>query len=193
LASEFLIVSPFFVPRPIGRDMLVGLAQRGVRIRVLTNGAESADVDAACAAYRSYRKDLLQSGIDLFELKQGSGRSLQETHRTDTSLHAKTFALDRTQIYVGSFNFDPRSANLNTEIGLVINSVELAGALSRVFDEVVPQVAYELELDPRGNILWLERTEGAAEPRTLTEEPGAGFWRRAWLGFLAVLPVEGQL
>ena len=193
LSSEFLIVSPFFVPRPIGRDMLVGLAQRGVRIRVLTNGAESADVDAACAAYRSYRKDLLQSGIELFELKRGSGRSPQETQHADTSLHAKTFALDRVQIYVGSFNFDPRSANLNTEIGLVISSEELAGALSRAFDEVVPQLAYQLELDPRGNILWLERTGAGAQPRTLTQEPGAGFWRRTWLGFLAVLPVEGQL
>jgi cardiolipin synthase C len=193
LTSEFLIVSPFFVPRPIGRDMLVGLAQRGVRIRVLTNGAESADVDAACAAYRSYRKPLLESGIDLFELKRASSSYPEQARHTDTSLHAKTFAIDRAQIYVGSFNFDPRSANLNTEIGLVINSAELAGALSRSFDDVVPAVAYELALDPKGNIVWLERTEGAAVPKTLTEEPGAGLWRRAWLGFLAILPVEGEL
>jgi len=174
--------------------MLTGLAQRGVRIRVLTNGAESADVDAACAAYRTYRKDLLKSGVDLFELKRGSGRVQPEEHRgAATSLHAKTFAIDRTQIYVGSFNFDPRSANLNTEIGLVIDSPELAGALSRAFEEAVPLFAYQLELDREGNIVWLERSAAAQEPQRLTHEPGAGFWRRTWLGFLAVFPIEGQL
>jgi len=194
VAEEFVIVSPFFVPRPSGRDMLVGLAQRGVKIRVLTNGAESADVDAACAAYRSYRKDLLQSGVDLFELKRRSaGTQPAETRSSAASLHAKTFAIDRAQIYVGSFNFDPRSVHLNTEIGMVIDSPELAGELSRAFQEIMPQVAYELELDPQGNIVWLERTERGGEPRRLTEEPGAGFWRRTWLGFLAILPIEGEL
>lgn len=194
LSEEFMIVSPFFVPRPIGRDMLVGLAQRGVKVRVLTNGAESADVDAACAAYRSYRKDLLQAGVDLFELKRRSaGTQPAETHSSATSLHAKTFAIDRAQIYVGSFNFDPRSVHLNTEIGMVINSPELAGELSQAFQDTIPQVAYELELDPKGNIVWLERTAGVAEPRRLTEEPGAGLGRRTWLGILAILPIEGEL
>jgi cardiolipin synthase C len=194
LTEEFLIVSPFFVPRPIGRDMLIGLTQRGVRIRVLTNGAESADVDPACAAYRTYRKDLLESGVDLFELKRGSGRVQPEEHPgAATSLHAKTFAIDHAQIYVGSFNFDPRSANLNTEIGLVIDSPELAGALSRSFEEAVPLNAYQLALDPKGNIVWLERASAGEEPQRLTHEPGAGFWRRLWLGFLAVLPIEGEL
>jgi putative cardiolipin synthase len=194
VSEEFLIVSPFFVPRDLGRDMLIGLAQRGDRVRVLTNGAESSDVDPACAAYRTYRKDLLKSGVDLFELRRGRGRAQSaEAGVATTSLHAKTLAIDRAQIYVGSFNFDPRSANLNTELGLVIDSPELAGALSQAFEDVVPLVAYQLELDPRGNIVWLERTEGSGKPLRLTHEPGAGFWRRAWLGFLAILPIEGEL
>jgi cardiolipin synthase C len=193
VSEEFLIVSPFFVPRDLGRDMLIGIAQRGVRIRVLTNGAESCDVDAACAAYRTYRKDLLKSGVGLFELRRASGRERSvETASSSTSLHAKTFAIDSAQIYVGSFNFDPRSAQLNTELGLVIDSPQLAGELSRAFADAVPLVAYQLELDPAGNIIWLERTEGR-KPQRLTHEPGAGFWRRAWFGFLAFLPIEGEL
>jgi putative cardiolipin synthase len=192
--QEFLVVSPFFVPGTLGRDMLIGMAQRGVRLRILTNGAESTDVDPACAAYRTYRKDLLKSGIELFELRRASGREHRgEMHGGPTSLHAKTFGVDRAQIYVGSFNFDPRSANLNTELGLVIDSPELATALSRGFEDVVPLIAYQLELDQGGNIVWLERTEGSAEPLRLTHEPGAGFWRRVWFGFLAILPIEGQL
>jgi putative cardiolipin synthase len=161
---------------------------------VLTNGAESTDVDPACAAYRTYRKDLLKSGIELFELRRASGREHRgEMHGTHTALHAKTFGVDRAQIYVGSFNFDPRSANLNTELGLVIDSPELASALSRGFEDVVPLIAYQLELDRGGNIVWLERSKGRAEPLRLTHEPGAGFWRRVWFGFLAILPIEGQL
>ena len=190
VSEEFLIVSPFFVPRTIGRDMLTGLAGSGVKVRVLTNGAESADVDAACAAYRTYRKDLLRAGVDLFELKRASVGA--EPEDAKTSLHAKTLAIDRAQIYVGSFNFDPRSANLNTEIGLVIDSPELAGALSRAFEEDMPLHAYELELEA-GDIVWLERGAGGEKPQRLTHEPGAGFWRRTWLGFLALLPIEGEL
>ena len=193
VSKEFLIVSPFFVPRTIGRDMLTGLAASGVKVRVLTNGAESADVDAACAAYRTYRRDLLKAGVELFELKRTSADARrEEVHGAKTSLHAKTLAIDRAQIFVGSFNFDPRSANLNTEIGLVIDSPELAGALSRAFEEDVPLLAYELELE-KGDIVWLERGAGGGKPQRLTDEPGAGFWRRTWLGFLGILPIEGEL
>jgi putative cardiolipin synthase len=190
VSEELLIVSPFFVPRAIGRDMLTGLAGSGVKVRVLTNGAESADVDAACAAYRTYRKDLLKAGVDLFELKRASAGA--EPKGAKTSLHAKTLAIDRAQIYVGSFNFDPRSANLNTEIGFVIDSPELAGELSRAFEEAVPLNAYQLELE-EGDIVWLERSGRGEKPQRLTDEPGAGFWRRTWLGFLAILPIEGEL
>jgi cardiolipin synthase C len=193
-SEEFLIVSPFFVPGTLGRDMLTGMAQRGVRISVLTNGAESTDVDPACAAYRTYRKDLLKSGVKLFELRRTSGAEHSgEVHGARNSLHAKTFGVDQALIYVGSFNFDPRSANLNTELGLVIDSPELAGALSRGFGQAVPLIAYQLELDSEGNIVWLQRSEGGGPPLRLTHEPGAGFWRRQWLGFLAILPIEGQL
>jgi cardiolipin synthase C len=192
--TEFLIVSPFFVPRTVGREMLLDLAQRGVKVKVLTNGAESADVDAAFAAYRTYRKTLLQGGVELFELKRrGSGESPAEEKDADESLHAKTIGIDRTQIFVGSFNFDPRSANLNTEIGLVIDSAELATALSQAFEDVVPKVAYQVQLDKRGELIWLQRERSEGDARVLEKEPGAGFWRRLWLGFLALLPIEGNL
>jgi putative cardiolipin synthase len=194
VATEFLIVSPFFVPRTAGQEMLVGFAQRGVHVKVLTNGAESADVAAAVAAYRTYRKALLQAGVELFELKRRAAvASSAEREDTDESLHAKTIGIDRAQIFVGSFNFDPRSANLNTEIGLVIDSPSLATALSQAFEEVVPTVAYQVQLDSAGQLAWHDRGADGHGARALTDEPGAGFWRRMWLGFLAVLPIEGNL
>ena len=193
VSEELLIVSPFFVPRTIGRDMLTDLARRGVRVRVLTNGAESADVAAAFAAYRTYREPLLKAGVELFELKGRPNRAYAPEHASDQSLHAKTFGIDRSQIFVGSFNFDPRSADLNTEIGLVINSVSLATALSKGFQDVVPLIAYQVERDSSGNLVWLDRGSNAEQALRLNEEPGAGFWRRTWLGFLAIVPIEGQL
>jgi cardiolipin synthase C len=193
VSEELLIVSPFFIPRDLGQDMLIGIAQRDVRIKVLTNGAESTDVNPACAAYRRYRGDLLKARVELFELKRASvGRGVESGH-APASLHGKAFAIDRLQIFVGSFNFDPRSANLNTEIGLVIDSPQLAAALSQGFEQVVPMIAYQLELDGEGDIVWLERTAESQQPHRLAEEPGAGFWRRRWLGFLGILPIEGEL
>jgi cardiolipin synthase C len=193
ISKELLIVSPFFVPRAIGRDMLIDLAHRGVSVRVLTNGAESADVDAAFAAYRTYREPLLLAGVELFELKGRAGGAAAAERASEESLHAKTIGIDRSQIFIGSFNFDPRSANLNTEIGLVIDSPPLATALSRAFQDVVPIVAYQVELDANGKLVWVDRrSEGQAAAR-LTQEPGAGFWRRGWLAFLGILPIKGML
>ena len=193
VSDELLLVSPFFVPRAIGRDMLTDVAHRGVKIRVLTNGAESADVDAAFAAYRTYREPLLKAGVELFELKGRRNGAYAAERASDESLHAKTFGIDHSQVFVGSFNFDPRSADLNTEIGLVIDSVPLATALSQGFQDVVPIIAYQVELDSTGRLAWLDRRAAGEPALRLTEEPGAGFWRRTWLGFLAILPIEGQL
>jgi cardiolipin synthase C len=194
VSDEFLVMSPFFVPRAIGREMLTDLAARGVKVRVLTNGAESTDVDPACAAYRTYRKDLLKAGVELFELKRQDGHEQPEQSASArVSLHAKTFGIDRAQVFVGSFNFDPRSANLNTEIGLVIDSPVLASALSQSFQDIVPLIAYQVELDPSGKLLWLDRRGSGQEAVRLTDEPGAGFMRRTWLAFLSILPIEGKL
>jgi len=194
ISNELLIVSPFFVPRDVGREMLTDLAARGVKVRVLTNGAESTDVDVSCAAYRTYRKDLLKAGVELFELKRkGKREQAGESANAHVSLHAKTIGIDRAQIFVGSFNFDPRSANLNTEMGLVIDSPVLATALSESFQDVVPFVAYQVELDSSGKLVWLDRRAGSQETLRLTDEPGAGFMRRSWFGFLSILPVEGEL
>jgi putative cardiolipin synthase len=194
ISKELLIVSPFFIPGDRGRDMLIDIAQRGVTIKVLTNGAESTDVDPACAAYRRYRADLLKAGVELFELKRTrvTGERV-ESGNAPASLHGKTLGIDHLQIFVGSFNFDPRSANLNTEMGLVIDSPQLTGDLSEGFEQVVPLIAYRLELDGTEHIVWFERTQGSQAPRRITEEPGAGFWRRTWLGFLAIFPIKGEL
>lgn len=196
--SSFDLVSPYFVPGERGTAALTALAQRGVRVRVLTNSLTGTDVAVVHSGYAKRRCALARAGVKLYELKPSPGVAAKRKHDDDdkggskASLHAKTFAADGERIFVGSFNFDPRSALLNTEMGLVVSSPALARQLRRVFDEAVPANAYEVR--PREGdacVEWIERT-ASGEVRHETE-PGASWGRRAWLSFLMALPLDWML
>ncbi len=124
--KELDLVSPYFVPGKFGTEALVALARRGVRVRILTNSLAGTDEVSVHSGYARRRKDLLQAGVQLFEIKPTAAPILkrgEEIGKHSTAgLHAKTFAVDQRRMFVGSFNFDPRSAKLNTEMGLVIDS-----------------------------------------------------------------------
>ena len=132
--KEFDLVSPYFVPGPIGTEALSALARRGVRVRILTNSLAGTDEVSVHSGYARRRKDLLSAGVQLFEIKPSAAPILkrgEEIGKHSTAgLHAKTFAVDRRRVFVGSFNFDPRSAKLNTEMGVIIDSASLAERLS---------------------------------------------------------------
>jgi putative cardiolipin synthase len=202
------LVSSYFVPTEEGSNSLRALAARGVRVRVLTNSLAATDVAAVHAGYAKYRRELLRAGIRLYELKPtpaperaggsasgsvvGSGGSRGYGGSSDASLHAKAFALDGARIFIGSFNFDPRSVHLNTEMGVVLDNPDFASRLARQFDDEIPRKAYEVRLTADGSELeWIERTP-QGELRHATE-PEAGLWRRILVGFLSLLPVEWLL
>jgi len=191
------LVSPYFVPGDAGTQALVEAAKRGVRVRILTNSLSSSDVSAVHAGYAKRRHDLLRAGVALYELKATRPRSSLDDDASGVgssgaaALHAKTFAVDRSRIFVGSFNLDQRSALLNTEMGAVIRSAALAGKLSEAFDTLVPRVAYEVRLKPDDALEWIERTE-SGETRYDTE-PNSSFalrWRVQWM---SLLPIEWLL
>jgi putative cardiolipin synthase len=106
-------------------------------------------------------------------------------------LHAKTFSVDGERVFVGSFNFDPRSANLNTELGFLIHSPPLAARIENLFDTVVPVNAYSVHLDEDDDLYWLERNDG--ETLRHEKEPRTSVWRRGWVRFVSWLPVEWLL
>ena len=111
---------------------------------------------------------------------------------SSSGLHAKTLAVDRSRVFVGSFNFDPRSARLNTEMGLVIDSPTLAQRLAERFDTAAPLVAYEVRFAPDGRSLeWIERT-AAGETRYDTE-PGTTLFQRWSVDVLSIFPVDWML
>lgn len=198
---ELLLVSPYFVPGAEGTAALLALAREGVRIQVLTNSLAATDVAPVYAGYVRYREALVRGGVRVFELKPQADmpRSHGRSERggaggsSGASLHAKTFAVDGQRIYIGSFNLDPRSARLNTELGLVMESSALAGELARAFEDAVPRNAYEVRLNAGGTAVeWFERTDGGTEVRHATT-PHTGVLRSLWIGVLSVLPIEWLL
>ena len=196
---ELRLVSPYFVPGSAGVEALAVIARQGVKVAVLTNALEATDVAVVHAGYAKRRKSLLAAGITLFELKRGSSGSRKRVGWTGgsgsgssgSSLHAKTFAVDRAQVFVGSFNFDPRSARLNTEMGFVIDSAALADALAQRFAHEVPARAYQVGLGDTGRLHWIDRHDGVEVVREA--EPGTGVWRRFVVALLSVLPIEWLL
>jgi putative cardiolipin synthase len=194
-ASSVDLVSPYFVPGASGTDRFVEWAKRGVKVRVLTNSLEATDVPAVHAGYAKRRRALLAAGITLYELRLSPGslaaRGSGPFGSSGSSLHAKTFAVDGARVYVGSFNFDPRSAELNTEMGFVSESPALAHRIETVFEQSIPITAYEVRLSDSGSLYWIERRDGVVLRHD--REPGTSYWQRAGVSFLSVLPIEWLL
>jgi putative cardiolipin synthase len=193
--KEVDLVSPYFVPGKGGTAMLARYPASGVRLRVVTNSLAATDVAAVHAGYARRRVDLLRAGVRLYELKPDPAASEAPRWRlvgsSAASLHGKTFALDRQRAYVGSFNIDPRSIRLNTEMGLVIDSPALATTISATLDEWLPANAYELRLGEEDRLEWVERTDAGEVVHR--EEPRASLWRRLLVAFLSLLPIDWLL
>jgi len=197
-ASDFELISPYFVPTAAGVAWFEDMARRGVKVKVLTNALEATDVSFVHAGYAKRRKALLRAGVTLYELRRssdaGSGRrprSAGGSGSSGSSLHAKTCGIDGARLFVGSFNFDPRSAELNTEMGVVIESTRLAKVIDDVFRDRIPIDSYEVRLSDGGGLIWMER--GEEESIRHDREPGTRLWQRVWVRFLSVLPIEWLL
>lgn len=194
---EFIIVSAYFVPREQGMKWIESLRDRDMTVKILTNSLASTDVVAVHTGYKKYRVPLLEKGVSIFELKpRGKKRPRQRLlgrkSPSHASVHAKAYIIDDEWAVIGSFNFDPRSAFLNTEIGLFIHSTQLANQLRDMFEESsAPDTSYKLGLAPGKKLVWTTR-EKDGDVRYVTE-PKAGFWRRVQVYLISLLPVERQL
>jgi cardiolipin synthase C len=196
--GEMYLISPYFVPAGSALDYFAGLARRGVKVVALTNSLEATDVTAVHAGYSKRRRRLLASGVTLFELKRvstaRSGRRrmlLGSSGSSHSSLHAKTFSIDRSRVFIGSFNFDPRSARLNTELGFVMDSPALAQAIADAFAETIPQRAYSVGLRDGATLQWTESRDGRVVVHA--QEPGAGLGLRFAVAVMSVLPIDWLL
>ncbi len=199
--TELLIVSPYFIPGDAGVAWLRGLVQKGLRVTVLTNSLAASDVGAVHAGYKRYREALVEGGVRLYELRPDAidyGRAKDKDRKisgSHASLHAKTFVFDRRTVFVGSLNLDPRSVQLNTEIGVVCESESFAQGLAGGVEGALDKVAWRLErvaaADGKAQLVWIET--GAEGVRQRLDEPEVSAWRKLGVWFLGLLPIESQL
>jgi putative cardiolipin synthase len=194
LQSELLMESAYFVTQDKAFQGVKKLTERGVRVRVLTNSLASNDVVAAHAGHAKRRKQLIENGMELYELRPDAGAVKQRviTGESKAALHTKAVVFDRESVFIGSFNLDPRSASINTEAGLYVESPELAEQVVAYMNEgVQPQNSYRVLLDEHGDLVWVTEIDG--QEVRYHKEPESSFGQRFMSGFIMLLPVEHQL
>lgn len=188
--SSFVLISPYFVPTESGTKALTDAAKQGIDITIVTNSLASNDVFAVHGWYAKYREDLIKAGIKLWEVKASakikSKWSLTGSSRA--SLHAKLMMIDENKLFVGSMNWDPRSAELNTEMAVVIEQPEYVQKQQSVLPEQLKENAYQVVLKD-GDIAWLDLETG----EVFDSEPEASVWRKMGAWFSGILPIEDQL
>lgn len=186
------ITSPYFIPGTTGTKLFQQLLSKGVSVEVLTNSLAATDVIAVHGAYARYRKTLVASGVDIHELKPNPSRGRASVFGSRTaSLHTKSLVIDGQTGFVGSFNLDPRSASINTEMGIIFDDPELASQLADVFERFAsPHCSYGLALEQQ-ELVWTT-FEHESEVRFHTE-PLASPTRSLLAKLVRLLPIESQL
>jgi cardiolipin synthase C len=196
LKEELLVESPYFVLPARAQATLKALHERNIRVRVLTNSLASNDMLPAHSGYAKTRRRLLENGMELYELRPDTdafrpGWSLL-SGLSRAALHTKAMAFDREAVFIGSFNLDPRSAVINTEAGLYIESPELAERLrAYMATGVMPANSYRVLLNPNDEIVWETVKDGQSV--RYPDEPEVGFCRRIAADLLKLLPIDSQL
>ncbi len=201
--TELIIVSPYLVPGASEMELIRRLRERGVRIRILTNSLASTDMPVVHSGYRRYRVPLLQMGVELYEVRPQLGQPVTKRGPIKSgssgafALHAKVFVFDRERAFVGSMNFDQRSLRVNTELGLIIDSPQVARDIAARFEAITaPANSYKVLLEPANafgvrSVRWLGADAGKAV--SFDSEPDVDAVKRGWIETLSLLPLDGLL
>ena len=196
-SKRLTIISSYFVPTKDGVNTLVALAESGIEINILTNSFDATDVTAVHSGYSQWRPNLLRAGVKIYELKSTASEEKRENKlwkarsQSSTSLHAKAFAVDDYQVFIGSYNVDPRSANINTEMGVIINDDELAKQLHDALSDDLLTQAYEVKLLENGNLQWHTIEDG--KKVVYDSEPLVDISDHVWLTIMSWLPIDWLL
>jgi putative cardiolipin synthase len=188
---ELLISSPYFIPDAEFRRILKDLVARGVRVAVVTNSLATNNHVVAHTGYRRWRRDVLASGVELYELRADAAAleqySTPPMEPAGLGLHTKAFVIDGERAFIGSPNVDPRSMVLNTEIGIVTDSPLLAQRLGDLIRrDMAPENAWRVTLDAEGWLEWANADE------TVHRQPAKGFLQRTIEFLLNMMPLKRQ-
>jgi putative cardiolipin synthase len=191
--SEIVIVTPYFIPRERGIELIRKLRAKGVRITILTNSLATNNHTSVHSAYSGYRKRLLDAGVELWEARADAAKITTpdgETQLDKLTLHTKGVLIDNKKLFVGSLNLDPRSIDINTEMGLLINSREMGERVNEEIRKRIENIAYRVKMDDEGHLSWHATIDGREVVET--KEPQTSAWDRFKAWFLKIAP-ERQL
>ena len=155
--SSIDIQTPYLITTELSRNLFREAVESGVKIRILTNSLASTDNVEAFSSYQSDREKLLGTGVSIYEFRPDAEErtrimtgELQETlqHKPIFGLHAKSMVIDKKTTVIGTFNLDPRSANLNTECIVIVQSYKISkGVLVGMEEEFRPENSWKTTLD----------------------------------------------
>jgi putative cardiolipin synthase len=197
---EIILVSPYLVPGEAEMALIRRLRERGVRVRILTNSLASTDMPIVQIGYMNYRVPLLDAGCELYEVrpllgKPETGHGLIKSGSSEQfGLHAKVIVIDRQRAFVGSMNFDQRSLDINTEVGIIIESPQIAKDIASRFEAIAqPANSYKLERQAAGSapIRWITEVDG--KPIQFDVDPDVDASKRTLIRILSMLPLEKML
>ncbi len=192
--DEMIIISPYFVPRKNGIDAISEIRSRGIDVTIITNSLAANNQSSVHGGYAPSRKPLLRVGVKIYEVRPDAevpGSQIVAAGGAKATLHTKAFIVDRRELFIGSFNFDPRSANINTELGVIIKSPEMAEVFAQVVDARKDTQAYEVFLNEKDQLRWRSFENG--QEVIVNKEPQTTWWQRFVAGFMRMLPIRGQL
>jgi putative cardiolipin synthase len=191
---ELIVLSPYFVPLKSGIEIFSELQARGVKVTIITNSLAANNHATVHGGYAPSRKPLLRNGIRLYEVRPDAdvpGSEIAAASDATTTMHTKAFLVDRKEVFIGSFNFDPRSANLNTESGVLIHSERMATHFGNLLYSRLEKQTYEVFLNEDGNLRWRGFDDG--QEVIYKSEPEATWGQRFAAGFVRIMPVREQL
>jgi cardiolipin synthase C len=191
--KNMIIVSPYFVPTKRGVESLTKLQKRGVDVTVVTNSLAANNQFTVHGGYSPSRKPLLEAGVKIYEVRPDAdvaGTEFIDASGATATLHTKAFIVDEEALFIGSFNFDPRSANLNTELGVIIYDPELALTFAVWAEEALRDQTFEVFLNEDGKLRWRGYEDG--EEIIYDKEPETTWGQRFMAGFARIIP-QSQL
>jgi len=192
--SEVIIISPYFVPMKAGIEAISELQRSGVDVTVITNSLAANNQSSVHGGYAPSRKPLLKAGVKIYEVRADadvSGSELVAASGAKATLHTKAFIVDRREMFIGSFNFDPRSAKINTELGVIIRSPEMSDQAAERIKAQLAHQTFEVYLNEKGKLRWRGLHDGVET--IYDKEPQTTWSQRFAAGFMRILPIRGQL
>jgi len=192
--QELMIISPYFVPQKKLMQGLIDAQNNGIEVSVITNSLAANNQAMVHGGYAPSRKPLLKAGVTLYEVRPDAyvrGTEYVDASSARATLHTKSYVLDRREVFIGSFNFDPRSAFINTEMGVLIEDPEMGADFMKGLDEALPRATWKVSLTDKNNLQWTGLQ--GEEIVTYKKEPKTSWWQRFMAGFYRMLPIRSQL